>query len=287
MDLADLIVFDKAPFQVSETGWGEFIIGIRIQFVQEASEKPLNLSHSLKLHHWGPPIQGALTNDPAAIPTSVPTSAAPTPAAVPVEEKAVEPAAEATATVEGKEDETPKDTPTETVKTETEVSTPAQSESIVAVQPGAAETPTHPPLPVSIATRLPVHSWQYDELVFSDPPAAFLEILNANPPTPLPAKFRRPKDQREKEEGPKKKKGRPSVVNSRAQTQEPGAAGTPVPAGPVVGIPGELGSADVPLEFAKEMETGEFNRLTDAKLTIIDQMDKVRYVTRFMSWSSG
>jgi YEATS domain-containing protein 4 len=282
--VADLVVFDKAPFQVSETGWGEFVIGIRIQFVLEASEKPLNLSHSLKLHHWGPPIEGTLpVIDPATVTESVPTTAAPTPAAAPVEEKAVEVPKvpqEPTATAEVKEGETVKGTPTETVKTETEVSTPVQSDPTVAVQPEVAETTTtHPPLPVSIATKLPVHSWQYDELVFSDPPAAFLEILNANPPTPLPAKFRRPKDQREREEGPKKKKGRPSVVNSRAQTQEPGVAGTPVPAGPVVGIPGELGSADVPLEFAKEMEIGEFNRLTDARLNIIDHMDKCRYVS--------
>ena len=171
----------------------------------------------------------------------------------------------------------------EVIKTETQESTPAPSESITAVQAGLPET-ARPLAPISIAAKLPVHSWQYDELVFNDPPAAFLEIMNEHPPTPLPAKFRRPKDQREKEEGPKKKKGRPSVVrgDSRAQTQEPGAAGTPGPGpGPVeptVGIPGESGSADVPLEFAKEMETGEFNRLTDARLTIIDQMDKWRQV---------
>jgi YEATS domain-containing protein 4 len=183
--------------------------------------------------------------------------------------------ASTSAPTEAKEEENSKEAPVETVKTETEVSTPAPSDSILAVQ----EVPAVAPGPVSIATKLPVHSWQYDELVFSDPPATFLDIMNEHPPTPLPAKFRRPKDQREKEEGPKKKKGRASTIgiNSRAQTAEPGtASGTPTPAGPVVGIAGEAGSADVPLEFAKEMETGEYNRLEDARQTIIEQTDQWR-----------
>lgn len=184
------------------------------------------------------------------------------------------------------------------VKTETETptaaSTPIPTDTIVADQPTPAtqmeatqvdigETITaqaqHHHL--SIASKLPVHSWQYDELVFSDPPSAFLEILNEHPATPLPAKLRRPRDQREREEGPKKKvlKGRASTSVSRAQTQEPtGASGTPAPTGPQVGIHGEPGSADVPLEFAKEMEIGEQNRLTDMKITIIEQMDKLRSV---------
>lgn len=32
----------------------------------------------------------------------------------------------------------------------------------------------------------PVHSWQYDEIVFNDPFQNFLNILTAHPPTPLP-----------------------------------------------------------------------------------------------------
>lgn len=32
----------------------------------------------------------------------------------------------------------------------------------------------------------PVHSWQYDEILFSDPFQNFLNILTAHPPTPLP-----------------------------------------------------------------------------------------------------
>jgi YEATS domain-containing protein 4 len=239
----------------------------------------------IKLHHWGPPIEGP----PAAIDSPAPsapvdTSTAPTPATEPVDEKMTEASAAPTPAPAETKEEGKMDVTGDGVKLENLESTPAPSPSIVAVQPGMPETTTQFQ-PLSIATKLPVHSWQYDEIVFNDPPAAFLEILNEHPPTPLPAKFRRPRDQREKEEGSKKKKGRPSAIrgDSRAQTQEPGAAGTPAPAGPVVGIPGESGSADVPLEFAKEMETGEFNRLTDARLTIIDQMDKWRYVLHSLS----
>lgn len=236
----------------------------------------------IKLHHWGPPIEGPPKSIDSPAPSApVETSAAPTPATItePVDDEMTEVSAAPTPAPAAAKEEEKMEGSGEGVKVETLDSTPADSPSIVAVQPGLPEAPTQFQ-PVSIASKLPVHSWQYDEIVFNDPPAAFLEILNGHPPTPLPAKFRRPKDQREKEEGPKKKKGRPSTVrgDSRAQTQEPGAVGTPVPAGPIVGIPGESGSADVPLEFAKEMETAEFNRLTDARLTIIDQMDKWRYV---------
>ena len=38
----------------------------------------------------------------------------------------------------------------------------------------------------------PVHSWQYDEIVFNDPFQSFLNILTAHPPTLLPKTRRRP-----------------------------------------------------------------------------------------------
>jgi YEATS domain-containing protein 4 len=38
----------------------------------------------------------------------------------------------------------------------------------------------------------PVHSWQYDEIVFNDPFQSFLHILMQHPPTPLPQSKRRP-----------------------------------------------------------------------------------------------
>ena len=297
--------FDKPPYKVTETGWGEFAVSIRVQFVQEASEKPLTFAHSLKLHHWGPPIHAPPSTDsPAPQPTTASSAVTPAPAATTVpntpaedtimaeqktdketenqqdsqapteiaeEKMSLEGSGEITATADVKEE----------TGTETAASTPIPGDTIVASQSatqvdmGESITAHHP---LSIASKIPVHSWQYDELVFSDPPSAFLDILNEHPATPLPAKLRRPRDQREREEGSKKKlKGRASGINSRAQTQEPtGAAGTPAPP---VGIHGEPGSADVPLEFAKEMEVGEQNRLIDMKITIIEQMDKLRYVT--------
>jgi YEATS domain-containing protein 4 len=45
--------------------------------------------------------------------------------------------------------------------------------------------PEIPPLDVAIKLG-PVHSWQYDEIVFNDPYQNFLTILTQHPPTPLP-----------------------------------------------------------------------------------------------------
>ncbi|KAJ8502340.1 hypothetical protein ONZ45_g11859 [Pleurotus djamor] len=99
---------DKPPFEVSETGWGEFEIQIRITFIAESGEKAIALYHHLKLHPW------TTSGDP--------------------------------------------------------------------------EIP-----PLDVAMKLgPVHSWQYDEIVFSDPFNNFLNILLAHPPTPLPKGSKKP-----------------------------------------------------------------------------------------------
>jgi YEATS domain-containing protein 4 len=45
-----------------------------------------------------------------------------------------------------------------------------------------------------------------------------------------------------------------------------------------VGIPGELGSADVPLEYSLAMEKGEWNKLDDVRVKIVEQMDRWRWV---------
>ncbi|KAJ2917462.1 hypothetical protein MD484_g2962, partial [Candolleomyces efflorescens] len=99
---------DKSPFEVTETGWGEFEIIIRITFIQEAAEKTMTLLHHLKLHPW---------------------------------------------TVSGE--------------------------------------PEIPPLDVALKAG-PVHSWQYDEIVFNDPFQNFLNLLTSHPPTPLPKAKRKP-----------------------------------------------------------------------------------------------
>lgn len=41
------------PFSVSETGWGEFEISIKLHYVAESLEKPQTLWHGLRLHPYG------------------------------------------------------------------------------------------------------------------------------------------------------------------------------------------------------------------------------------------
>ncbi|GLT30674.1 hypothetical protein SLA2020_054650 [Shorea laevis] len=43
-------VVESAPFELSESGWGEFEIAITLYFHSDACEKPLNLYHHLKLY---------------------------------------------------------------------------------------------------------------------------------------------------------------------------------------------------------------------------------------------
>ena len=41
------------PFEIHETGWGEFEIAIKLYYVPESSEKPQTLYHHLRLHPYG------------------------------------------------------------------------------------------------------------------------------------------------------------------------------------------------------------------------------------------
>ncbi|OWB79627.1 hypothetical protein B5S32_g3856 [[Candida] boidinii] len=43
---------ESPPFEVNETGWGEFEISIKIFFITESSEKNITLYHHLKLHPY-------------------------------------------------------------------------------------------------------------------------------------------------------------------------------------------------------------------------------------------
>ncbi len=47
-----IIVIEKPPFEVTETGWGEFDLIIKIHFNPVSGEKPLTLYHHLKLHPY-------------------------------------------------------------------------------------------------------------------------------------------------------------------------------------------------------------------------------------------
>ncbi|TXT05951.1 hypothetical protein VHUM_03712 [Vanrija humicola] len=256
---------EKPPYRVTETGWGEFTVPIKITFVPEAGEKAMTLNHAIKLHHWGEPIE-------APLPLPVPPATGETPAAA-----ESTPAAAASVPAEGS-------APTSEAPTGVTTGAATPADASVSATPAAGEV-EFAPLPVlpTIASSYPVHAWQYDELVFSDPQTNFLNLLNEHPPTPLPARNRRPRDQREEHElktGGKKKarasaSARPSM--SRAGTES--RAGTPLAGTPgalPVGVPGELGSADVPLEFTQEMERSEHNRLTEMRIKIVEQMDRWR-----------
>lgn len=147
---------DKPPFEVSETGWGEFEIQIRITFIAESGEKAITFYHHLKLHPW------TLSGDPEI-----------------------------------------------------------------------------PPLETAIALG-PVHSWQYDEIVFNDPFQSFLNILTAHPPTPLPKSKRRP-----------------------------------VPFHTANPVSLEASKGGLP-EFTVVMEKEEAERLETARKSVIEQQDKWR-----------
>ncbi|KAI0938154.1 hypothetical protein AcV7_003427 [Taiwanofungus camphoratus] len=149
---------DKHPFEISETGWGEFEIQIRVTFVPESGEKAILFYHHLKLHPW----------------------------------------------------------------------------TVV----GSGE-PEIPPLEAAIKMG-PVHSWQYDEIVFNDPFQSFLNILTSHPPTPLPKNRRRPVP---------------------FHTANPGSL--------------EASKGGVP-EFTQQMEREEAERLEAAKKTVVAETDKWR-----------
>lgn len=53
-----LRTIESAPFEVTETGWGEFEVQIKLYFVAEAAEKPQTTWHFLKLHPFGDDAEG-------------------------------------------------------------------------------------------------------------------------------------------------------------------------------------------------------------------------------------
>lgn len=274
---------EKPPYKVSETGWGEFTVNIKVTFVPEAAEKALSMQHPIKLHHWGEPVEAPPAPPPEATPAETPKEGGDE---VKAETQTPKPEVDADGDVELSL------VPTET--SVTEAATPADATTGAATPAeGEASAELMAPFVPTIASTYPVHAWQYDEMVFSDPPANFLSILEQHPPTPLPARPRRPRDQREEHElKTGKKRARPSGARagtaSRAGTEAPEGgvttrAGTPASMAtptpgqpPVIGVAGELGSADVPIEFSVEMEKGEHNRLTEARIQIVREMDRWR-----------
>lgn len=41
------------PFEVSDTGWGEFEVAVKLYYINESGEKPQTLYHYLRLHPYG------------------------------------------------------------------------------------------------------------------------------------------------------------------------------------------------------------------------------------------
>ncbi|GAA5953189.1 hypothetical protein JCM8115_000454 [Rhodotorula mucilaginosa] len=73
---------EQPPFEVTETGWGEFDIVIKVFFAPESNEKPLTFNHHLKLHPW--PVDPILYAQPTATgEPSIPTIPGQPPASLP------------------------------------------------------------------------------------------------------------------------------------------------------------------------------------------------------------
>lgn len=89
----------------------------------------------------------------------------------------------------------------------------------------------------------PVHSWQYDEIVFTDPPKAFFDILQANPPTQLPRVKRRPAP--------------PNPGHTASLERQPGGS-------------------SIPPEFTMVLERDEAERLDSARRSVVDAAEQQR-----------
>ena len=56
------LVVDKFPFEITETGWGEFQIQIKIFFNETGIEKPVILTHNLRLYEAGEDLDLQIKN---------------------------------------------------------------------------------------------------------------------------------------------------------------------------------------------------------------------------------
>jgi YEATS domain-containing protein 4 len=101
--------------------------------------------------------------------------------------------------------------------------------------------PEIPPLDVAIKHG-PVHSWQYDEIVFNDPFQSFLSILATAPPTPLPKTKRRPIPFH--------------TANATAEALTASHGGVP--------------------EFTTQMEKEEHERLENARKIVVAEQERLR-----------
>lgn len=199
---------------MTETGWGEFEIQIKIFFVNEANEKPLTYFHHLKLHPWQP-IPGSSLAYPNPLlqnPTN-PNQKLDSMEVKKDQNQAQEgkgasnekkdgdvEMADGDATKQNEKEkengggdenqvttesaENEKNESSQNQENKGEESNPPSSltnESSSSNQvPSSSATNSQPKLPIPPV----VHSWQYEEIVFPEPTEAFFDILNSNVPTP-------------------------------------------------------------------------------------------------------
>ena len=166
---------DRPPFEVTETGWGEFDIIIRIFFAPESGEKPLQLIHHLKLHPWPAQSFTGPTNILPLEPEPIDFTKKPPPEAPKI---APAPAPVVVAPLDPSAAPTPAPAPAEPV-----ASTSATQDSFAPAVDPSLKPPT-----VSLS---PVYSYQYDEIVFIDPTEQFYQLMAQYPPSPLPPANRR------------------------------------------------------------------------------------------------
>ncbi|PWN31471.1 yeats-domain-containing protein [Meira miltonrushii] len=191
---------DKPPFQVTETGWGEFDIQIKIFFVPESGEKPISTFHRLKLHPWHPvtipaPEVGLGNPEGSADAPTITTGANETIADTSVAEGQADTTMEDTEAGQDETQEVAGDVSVQEGETSVSNIGEATNASITAIKNEETSTPmVHETRSASAAAHptalrpLPsvVHSWAYDEIVFPEPTESFYEVLIKHPPTPLP-----------------------------------------------------------------------------------------------------
>lgn len=151
---------------MTETGWGEFDIQIKIFFQPESGEKPVTCFHRLKLHPWHP--IALYHQDPVTAPAQAPPAGADDSTAA---DQLPAPAAEGT-------EKEQNITMAEAAPQVTDPDAAAEAPQQVKLEDGTVPNKSLPPPPPV------VHSWTYDEIVFPEPTEVFYDVLLAHPPTP-------------------------------------------------------------------------------------------------------
>lgn len=257
---------DKFPFHVTETGWGEFEIQIKIFFVPEANEKPLTLFHHLKLHPWLQNV-AAMETEPSA--PAVPPPMPPADTSAPSESTgSVEVNNEGNGEASTSANETKAEAGTDSMDIDESITnaqpavtttdlnaagTSATSADPSTTAPSAAAEPPKPALPPV------VHSWQYDEIVFPEPMEPFYDILSTHPPTPLPVvsalAFSDPAAYR-------------SYLYAKADYAKTSSGAPPIPPHPLHTPTGYLFDA-----LSLEAQNAEADRLEMARITAIRELE--------------